>query len=170
MKNFPVRKNTRIKSFDYSSKCAYFITFCTKDRINYFSNIIDWVNNLNQLWLIVKNEIVLTNILRKNIEIDEFIIMPNHVHLIIFVGNDCIVPENKNFSRQNEIIPSIIKWLKSSITSKINKYQKDFYFSWQKSYYDRVIRNEIELDKIRQYIIDNPLKWDINNQEENLYM
>jgi len=61
--------------------------------------------------------------------------------------------------------------LKSTITKQINALQNDFFFSWQKSYYDRIIRNEDELQRIRQYISENPLKWEENkNNTENIFM
>lgn len=193
--NLPQRKSNRLKWFNYSSNWWYFITFCTKNRIKCFGEILDWKMILNDLWKIVENEIYKTIKIRQNIEIDEFIIMPDHIHIIIFiipVGNDCIVPVNNivpvnDINPHNEtisinkgplinngpmqLVPTVMKWLKSAITKQINDFQKDFFFSWQKSYYDRIIRNEDELFKIRNYILENPLKWENDkNNIENIFM
>jgi len=181
MYNWPTRKKNRLNQFNYSSNWWYFLTFCTKNRIQCLWKIIDWKMILSELWKIAENEILNTAKMRKNIKIDEFVIMPDHIHLILFVGNDCIVPKNgpmqlvptaivpKNGSMQ--LVPTVIKWLKSTITKQINEKQNDFIFSWQKSYYDRIIRNEDELNRIRKYIIENPLKWDLEKkQNENLFM
>jgi REP element-mobilizing transposase RayT len=77
--------------------------------------------------------------------------------------DDWIVPNkemvaNKKWSMQ--LVPMVMKWLKSTITKQINNVQDNFIFFWQKSYYDRIIRNENELNRIRKYIIENPLKWE----------
>lgn len=191
--NLPQRKPNRLKWFDYSSNWWYFLTFCTKNRIQCFGEILDWKMILNDLWKIVENEIYNTTKMRRNIEIDEFIVMPDHIHLILFVipvGNDCIVPNNEIVPQKEnvrndcivsnnnrpingpmQLVPTIMKWLKSTITKQINDFQKDFFFFWQKSYYDRIIRNEDELQKIKQYIINNPLKWEHEkNNIENIFM
>ena len=65
-----------------------------------------------------------------------------------------------------ELIPKIISQYKSSVTREIRKQYNDFRFAWQKSYYDHIIRDEESLNKIRQYIIDNPVKW--NDDENNI--
>lgn len=196
MYNWPERKPQRLKNFDYSSKWWYFLTFCTKNREKHLGMIQDGRMVLNPYGQIVENEIIRTMEMRKNeITIHEFVIMPNHVHMMIFiVGNDRVVPDgnmvvpinesvvpdnriNRNNTiirndavvpyefRPNELIPKIIKWIKSSISRWVNDIQKDFIFSWQKSYYDHIIRNEDELVKIQQYIIDNPKNW----EEDSLF-
>ena len=171
MYQWPQRKNNRLIWYNYSSVWWYFITFCTKNRIKYLSEIIDWKIILNNYWRIVEKEILNTWLIRNNIEIDEYVIMPDHIHLIIFVGNDCIVPDINSENEPMQVIPTIIKWIKSTITKQINEIQSEFEFWWQKSYYDRIIRNENELNTIRQYIIDNPLKWEWEKDKmENLYM
>ncbi|MBS8122084.1 transposase [Candidatus Vampirococcus lugosii] len=66
-----------------------------------------------------------------------------------------------------QFVPTIMKGLKGTITKQINAIQNDFLFSWQKSYYDRIIRNEDELNKIKKYIIENPIKWEYDKLNSN---
>jgi len=190
------RKKLRLEWYDYSSNGYYFITICTHNRENYFWEIIEWKMILNQYWDIVQQSILDTDELRKNIEIDEFIVMPNHVHLIlVIVGFDSIEPiknviepihntDKNNITwevilwletMQSEMMQSgtmqsfptvsrVIRWLKWNITSKINKIPEiREWFGWQKSFFDKIIRNDDQLNKTRQYIIDNPVKWELDS-------
>jgi REP element-mobilizing transposase RayT len=110
--------------------------------------------------------------------------MPNHIHWIIIIDkNDnvetrhCLVSTNNELKQnrfQNQwkwTISSIIWSFKSICTKTINKSQNKIFFSWQPNYYDRIIKNEEELQKIRKYIKENPLKWDLDkNNTENIFM
>jgi len=204
-------KSNRLQNYDYSSNWWYFITICTKNRENYFGEIVDWKMILNNIWEIVYEEIKNIPILRQNVLLDEFIIMPNHLHMILIINNDLIsekkcrdvslkhlnntckdIPKqdvpaehlyggNKYIDRDNwyywNISPkkwtiwNIIKLFKSYTTKTINKTQDKIYFAWQSNYYDRIIRNEDEIQRIRKYILENPLKWELDkNNAENLLM
>lgn len=201
MYNWPERKKLRFENYNYSDNWFYFITICTKNRENYFREIIDWKMILNEYGEIVKKcwqEIIKHY---QNIEIDEFIIMPNHFHgIIILVGNEYfrsdnwninfllnewkndeyfwivnqnVVNYNNNENRNENIhslpnISNIIKWFKIWCTKEIRNNHNDFQFAWQKSFYDVIIKNDEQLQKTRQYILDNPIKWkdDINYKSE----
>ncbi|MCJ7498564.1 MAG: hypothetical protein MUO78_10615 [candidate division Zixibacteria bacterium] len=107
------------------------------------------------------------------VEIDEFVIMPNHIHGIISINDDndirtehCSVPTNaKNIYG---LLSKILKSFKNGVTKDIREKFQDSKFQWQRSFYDHVIRNEKSLYEIREYIINNPLKWDLEkNNIEN---
>jgi REP element-mobilizing transposase RayT len=113
------------------------------------------------------------------VKLDEFIIMPNHIHGIIVIDKDVGTQnfaflqnqENRanSFGPQKENLSSIIRGFKIGVT----KYAKENHiqFVWQPRFYDRIVRNEKELEDIRQYIVDNPLKWDLDrNNIESLYI
>ncbi|NUJ97323.1 hypothetical protein HGA92_00875 [Candidatus Gracilibacteria bacterium] len=180
-----------MQDYDYSSGGAYFITICTKNRENYFGEIADGAMVLNEWGKIVFDGI-------KNIEnynefssVDEFVVMPNHLHLIIMVSyrrdNSGIVSteqnvgivstttmktaENRN-NRRNMLIPKIVGKFKMITAKQINILKNSVGNKlWQSNYYDRIIRNEDELQRIRKYIIENPLKWEFDkNNTENLFM
>jgi REP element-mobilizing transposase RayT len=146
------RKKQRLKNYDYSNSWYYFITICTHDRKNYFGNIISEKIELNNLGQEVHK--ALQNISRtsQNVKIDEFIIMPNHIHAIFVLDN--------SISNNSINIPEVIRRFKKFTTKIYKKNEKDIL--WQKSYYDRIIRNEKEYFKIVKYIIENPLKWDVD--------
>lgn len=140
--NFPQRKNIRLQ-YDYSKEGMYFITICTKNREELFGNIQDEKQiQLTNIGKIVENCIIDFNRIYQNITIDEYIIMPNHVHMII-----SIIGEN------NITIPRIINQYKGNITKRIG------YSIWQKLFYDHIIRNEKEYWKIKEYIQNNIANW-----------
>ena len=193
-------KSNRLQNYDYSQNWGYFITICTHERQHYFGEIIDWKMIMNEYWKIVEKEILNTKTIRKNVILDDFIIMPNHVHMVIIINNvnvhsavkthsvvdvhsvvkthsvvetHCNVSlQDKNkFWPQKNNLASIIRWLKWTITKQINCLWKEPYFAWQKNYYDRIIRNQEELGRIRKYILENPMKWEIDkNNTENIFM
>ncbi len=151
------RKTIRLKNYNYSSPGDYFITICTKN--NKFFFIENKTKQIaNNCWEEIPQHF-------NNVELDEFIIMPNHIHGIIViidaVGARHALPlQNK---RQHQMLPKVIGLFKSCVTKKIHQFNPDF--QWQKSYYEHVIRNEKELDNIRKYINENPIKW--NEDKEN---
>ncbi len=180
MYNWPQRKNQRLKNFDYSQNGFYFVTICTKNRENYFGEIVDGKMILNEYGKIAEQN--WKNILNhyQNVDIDEFVVMPNHIHgIILSVGNEYFRSYDENRSdnwNENQIngnenihslpnLSNIIKWFKIWCTKEIRNIYNDFTFTWQKSFFDVIIRNDEQLEKIRQYIIDNPIKWewDANN-------
>ncbi|EKE14018.1 MAG: hypothetical protein ACD_12C00713G0002 [uncultured bacterium] len=171
------RKSNRLRNFDYSSSGYYFVTICVHNRQCVFGNIQNQKMILNeygemakQYWLEIPKHF-------PNVELNEFMVMPNHVHGIIIIRNSQQCVGNKNFcSLQNEQLPwqtklskslsSIIRGYKIGITEYCH--QNNFQiFNWQKSFYDHIIRNEYSLFRIRQYIKDNPANWD--NDRNNLF-
>ena len=184
------RRSIRLHGYDYSQPGIYFITLCTYNRECLFGEILNGEMRLNefgkianQCWLEIPNHFPQT-------QLDEYIIMPDHIHGIIvlndFVGVQNVGTKNvgakivgakivgaKNFSplpmptpEQNitpfrspsKTIGSIIRGFKIGVT-KWFRQNTDIYVVWQRNFYEHIIRNEDELNRIRQYIIDNPKKW-----------
>jgi REP element-mobilizing transposase RayT len=169
------RKPNRLKNYDYSDSGWYFITICTKDRQEYFGDIIGNKIILNNYGISAKHCWFKIPKHFPNVELDEFQIMPNHVHGIIIICNINSVG-NKNFcSLQNKNIPwqtklskslsSIIRGFKIGVTEYCHNNNLKI-FAWQKSFYDHIIRNEYSLFRIRKYIKDNPTNW--NEDRNNL--
>ncbi len=171
------RRSTRLKSYDYSQPGAYFVTICAHNRDLLFGGIKDGMVVLNKYGEIVKKEWTRTAQIRVNIDIDIFVIMPNHLHGIIIIKSDvgahCNVPLLQNKTIQTEkfgystknSIPTIVKLFKSTTTKQINELHRlPGIPVWQPNYYEHIIRNDAELNRIRQYIIENPLKWDIDSE------
>lgn len=153
--DLPKRKNIRLNDYNYSSNGAYFITICTKNKENLlWKNVgANCVRPLDQLPLskigiVIENEIYKLNTVYENIKVDKYQIMPNHIHLIIFIYED-----SNGRTQFAPTISRIIKQFKGSITKQIG------FSIWQKSFYDRVIRNEKEYQSVWNYIHNNPLKY-----------
>jgi len=166
------RRSIRLSGFDYSHPGSYFITLCTRGKSPLFGEIVDGEMRLNDMGKMVEQEILKTESIRDNIEIDKYVIMPNHVHLIIVIwsrkGTARRAPTVERFGKPvPNSIPSIIRSLKSAATKRINQYYHTPGQSiWQRNYYEHVIRDEKELNRIRRYVINNPAKWtyDIENR------
>ncbi|WP_259016563.1 transposase [Emticicia fluvialis] len=155
----------RLKSWNYSFEGFYFVTICTKNKKYYFGNIALGQLTSTEIANIAHAEWFKIQELRPdmNIELGEFVIMPNHIHGIIIIGRNDFnksIPnaETKNqFSVQSKNLASIIRGFKGAVTSYARK--NSIEFEWQSRYYEHIIRSETEYLKIRQYIIDNPFKW-----------
>ena len=139
------RKSPRIQGYDYSVCNYYFITVCTNDKRNLFG----YPNNLNELGKVVDKHIQNISRYYQNVWIDKYVVMPNHVHLILILGNE---DKNPNVSL-------IIGQLKRGITKEIHENYPDMDV-WQRSFHDHVIRNQAGYEKIWQYIENNPIKWE----------
>jgi len=171
---FPDRKRIRLKDYDYKKPGYYFITININKYIQDISKIINGKVELNELGKIVEN---VWNDLPNhypNCELDEYIIMHNHMHGIIRLingGEGFTIHPNKN-EKNNKIyhgLPEIIRGFKTFSSKLINDKIKPIpKFRWQKSYYDRIIRNKRELDNVRKYILKNPINWgnDRNNPDD----
>ncbi len=166
-------ESTRLPHWDYSDSGLYFITICTKDRIEYFGRIKNEIMFLNQYGSIICQEIYKTPLIRKNVIIDEFIIMPNHIHLVLEINNTLDKyrrdeapprlyvgkhPNMSEISPKPNSLSSIIGSLKSIVTKRIHQ-NGLIDFQWQSRFYDHVIRNEEDLYRIKEYIRTNPLYW-----------
>ncbi len=141
----------------------YFVTICTKDFRHYFGVIDDNGKiNLSPIGQFVEKQIERTKDLRKDISADTplYVIMPNHLHLIVFIDNSTTTeteePANK-FGSQSKNLASIVRGIKSATKGFANK--NDIPFEWQSRYHDRIIRDYNELNRIADYIINNPINW-----------
>ncbi len=161
--------STRLKSWDYASKAAYFITICTQNREHFFGEIRNGEMILSEIGEIAINEWLKTIELREdmNIEIGEFVVMPNHFHAIIIIGDNNYnnnisninnrLPKNQ-FGPQSKNLASIIRGFKSSITTHARK-MGNTKFLWQPLYHDHIIRDSQSFDRIQKYIENNPKNW-----------
>ena len=129
---------------------------------------------LNNLGRLVYLEWLRTSEIRNNVIIDEFIIMPDHLHGIIMIldrsckGVSQYALTGRKLVSPSETLGSIVRGFKSLTTKKINLVRDTPGVPvWQRNYYDRVIRNERELDNIRQYIYENPAKWSFSHEKNH---
>jgi len=159
---FPQRKRLRLKEFDYSNNFYYFVTICIDNREEFFSEINKGKSILTKAGRIVEE--IWRNLPKHYpCELDRFIIMPDHIHGILILDNQYVNTQKKSLS-------TIIQRFKTFTSRKINELlDGSAKFHWQKSFYDRIIRNERELYQIRKYIELNPLNWELEKDlPENL--
>ena len=142
------RKSPRIPNFDYSSDHYYFVTICTHNRRCLFGE----PEHLNSWGQIARNQILQIEEHYSNIKVDQFVVMPNHVHMILVVGCGAKAEKNPNLSQ-------IIAQLKSGISREIRKSAAELTV-WQRSFHDHVIRTQKDYEKIWLYIQTNPQRWD----------
>jgi len=156
------RRSIRLREYDYSSAGAYFVTICTHRRALLLGEVVDGELVLNSFGETVREEWLRSADIRAEIELDEFVVMPNHIHGIVFItgagrGDRPVAPTPGPRPRS---LSSLIAGFKSAATKRINDL-RDTPGSpvWQRNYYERVIRDERELTRIREYIQQNPLQW-----------
>ena len=163
------RKSIRLKDYDYSQPGAYFITICTHKKQCILGEVADDGMKLSRFGEIVKTEWLKTFEIRKNLILDEYIVMPNHFHGIIIVdgrGTLQRAPTFEKFGRPvSNSIPTVVRLFKSATTNRVNelRHTPESPF-WQRNYLEHIIRNEDELNKIREYIQNNPLKWHLDRE------
>ncbi len=165
MNDLPKRKPTRLKDYDYSLPGAYFLTICVKDRKQLLSKItvgddahIVPINQLTNLGLICDKYIKNIDIIYENVSVDKYVIMPNHIHLIISLYG------TMRASSPTKNIENIIRSFKIMVTKEIGK------SIWQRSYNDHIIRDKADYENIWKYIDTNALRWEkdcfYTNQKE----
>ncbi len=166
------RRSIRLKGYDYSLSGAYFITICTYKRECYLGEIRNNEIILNDFGGIVRDEWLKTETIRSEIKLDKFVVMPNHVHGIVIINNECCRGDRPIAPTTNErpikptgpnpkSIGSLIAGFKSIVTKRINQIRHTPGIPvWQRNYYEHIIRDETELNKIQKYIIYNPLNWE----------
>jgi putative transposase len=148
------RKSTRFKNFDYSSSGVYFLTVCAFQRECIFGGIINSEMILSsagertlEIWEELPSRFPM-------VELDSFVIMPNHVHGVICLTNPASVT-----------ISTVLRAFKSlsarAINQELGRAERP---AWQKRFWDRIIRDEAELERIRTYIVNNPQSW-LDDQE-----
>ena len=160
--HFKFEKQYRLSGWDYSRSGLYFVTICTKDRVNFLGKINQGKIELSEIGKLTKKFWLEIPSRFKNIYLDNFCVMPNHVHGIIICRNrprpvPTIGAETYYQNVPINSISTVINHFKGYVTKecKINSIT----FSWQSRFHDRLIRNEREYFAIKQYIKDNPKNW-----------
>ena len=205
--NLPQRKSSRARWHDYTG-ADYFVTFCTKNHELYFGDVVDGKMELSEIGQWAVAQIKQTAVIRQNeVEIPMYVVMPNHIHLIVVfnrvspcrdalnasvlnasvlnasVSNvselEIIKPDTSDargemdargetdargaslqFGPQLGNLPSVVRGIKSAVT----KYalEHDIPFAWQSRYHDHIVRNQLEMNRIADYIENNPMRWELD--------
>lgn len=172
------RKTIRLKGYDYSQAGAYFVNICTQNRECLFGKVVEGEMVINEVGLMIQS--VWDELPRyySSVDVDAFVVMPNHIHGIL-VLTDFIVGAGLRACPDGGqpqgvaptlSLPDVVHRFKSFTN---NRYQHGVNRNswrpfpgrlWQRNYYEHIIRNEDELNRVRRYIVENPLKWHFDRE------
>ena len=172
------RRSIRLKEYDYSQEGLYFVTICVNVGANgirphIFGEVINGEMVLNDVGKIVHNEWLKTSDIRSNVQLDAFIVMPNHVHGIIVITHDdrgvcdsdnqgvCDTP----LRSPSNTVGAIVRGYKSAVTKQLRQLGHTRII-WQRNYFEHIIRNTKDCNNIFEYITNNPVNW----KQDKFYM
>jgi REP element-mobilizing transposase RayT len=172
------RRSIRLRNYDYSWPGAYYVTICAFNKSCIFGQVVEHQMHENECGHIVREQWLESGRIRKEIELDAFIVMPNHMHGILWIlgprgehvlmKSGFVLPLDRMPKDTPRAVPamrhrSLASWaagFKSAITSRVRKiWNKPQAAVWQEDYFERIVRDEEELNKIREYIMTNPTRW-----------
>ena len=170
------RRSIRLKGYDYSTAGAYFVTLCVKGRGNLLGDIVDGNIQSNEYGRIVETSWEWLGQQYPYVDLDEWVVMPNHLHGIIVIRDDCsdsrIAPTPiapTRIALTHKPLGRLVGAFKTVSTKEINLIRGTPAATiWQRNYYEHIIRNEGELARIRKYIDENPLKWNLDQENPAL--
>lgn len=152
-------RRVRLKGYDYPTPGYYFITICQKDRAELFSRITNGISHHTPAGLMLEVAAAQIEDLFENTQVDAHVIMPNHVHLLLGINMSDSVQIRDN-------VIDVVGWWKTVTTKRYGEGVKSFGWPsfngklWQEGYHDRIVRDQRELEYIRYYIEQNPVRWD----------
>jgi len=194
------RRSIRLKGYDYTQPGAYFVTLVTRNRETLFGEIVEGEVRLNRVGMVAQREWERLSKRFPAVQIDDYVIMPNHVHgIIVITGRgtaDLLTNKDLEILRRAPTktaelltdmdpetlrraptmreqfgqpvpgsIPTIIRSYKSAVTYRVNLIRNSGSAQvWQRNYYEHFVRDEAELNRIRQYISNNPLQWEMDRE------
>jgi putative transposase len=167
-------QSARLPGWNYSSPGYYFVTICTRNSSSYFGEVVAEKVELSEIGICARRFWIEIPEHFSNISLDEYVVMPNHVHGIFVIQEPEKTVETLHATSLHErqgsmsnIFPkpgslsAIVRSYKSAVTRWVRKNGYSS-FAWQPRFYDHIIRNDESLDEIRRYIRNNPLEWDLD--------
>ena len=159
------RRSIRLRGFDYSQVGTYFVTICTLDRTCLFGEVVDGAMRLNakgtivdELWREIPEHF-------SGALIDEYVIMPNHLHgILVFMAASIGAPggviptTTQGAMNRAPTLGEIVRAFKARVTREVGS------TVWQRNYYEHIVRDDISLSRIRQYILANPARWELDRE------
>jgi REP element-mobilizing transposase RayT len=180
------RHSIRLKGYDYAQSGAYFVTLCAHQRKSLFGNIVDGEMHLNEAGGIIETCLYKLPRFFSNARIDQWVIMPNHLHMILVLNEQCTgeatTAKSQNTMNNLPVVASplrprgtisgslnaIVQNIKSVTTIKINNQGGSRGVQvWQRNYYEHIIRDEADYQRIAEYILNNPQRWELDSLYTN---
>jgi REP element-mobilizing transposase RayT len=190
---FPSRRSIRLKGYDYTQAGAYFITTVTQDRVRLFGEVVAGEMQLNDAGKMIWAEWEALPQRFPAMKLDAIVVMPNHVHgIIVIVGPEHVAADNVGAglvparvprvprattqgatTRVAPTVGDVVGAFKSATTVSYTRGVKQSGWPsfrgrlWQRNYYEHIIRNDESLDRIREYVANNPLQWELDQENPN---
>jgi putative transposase len=162
-------KSIRIQGYDYSQPGTYFITICTSQKKMLFGEVTQGIIHLSKLGEIARQELGQLPLKFSRIHLDAFVVMPNHIHVLITISASAVAIQATNaeaFSHPVQgSIPTVVRAYKAAVTRQAAM-RRDNPISevWQRNYYEHVVRTEKEKEQIYAYIVSNPDQWSFDDE------
>jgi REP element-mobilizing transposase RayT len=159
------RRSIRLKGYDYSQAGVYFVTVCTRNRKCLFGEVVDGEMRLNNCGGMVADSWEWLMRQYDYVKLDEWMIMPNHMHGIIVISDDGRGGSRTAPTEKRKPVGRLIGAFKTVSNKRINELRGTSGATvWQRNYFERVIRNDNEMHHLREYIVNNPAQWDLDRE------
>lgn len=161
------RFSLRLPGYDYSQTGAYYVTICVNEHRCIFGDILGETIQLNAAGLIVRQYWLELQRAFTHLAVDEFVVMPNHIHGIVILMGTPSLPDPKD-PDVHATLGDIIQWFKTMTTNAYIRAVRSENWPafdrrlWQRGYYEHIIRNDIDLQRVREYFVNNPMKWSVD--------
>lgn len=155
------RRSMRLPGYDYAEVGAYYVTLCTQERARLFGRVRGGVVEPSEAGRIAERELLRTADTRPNTQIDAYLVMPDHVHVVFVIAwRDISAPQQAGvFRSPSRTLGAIVRGYKGAVTSQVNSLRGTTAAVWQRNYYEHIVRSDADLDRIRRYIAANPARW-----------
>ncbi len=162
------RRSIRLAQYDYSQTGAYFVTICAHERNCLFGDVVDADMRLSDAGCLVQTAWDELPGRFPGVELDGFVTMPNHVHgIVVIVGAGLALPSKQGAASSAPTLGDVMRAFKSISALYVNRQLMRSGSLWQRNYYERIIRDEAELQRIREYIETNPARWADDSENPN---
>lgn len=170
--NIHHRRSIRLEGYDYAQAGAYFVTICAYARECLFGEIDADAMMLSEFGEIVRDEWLKSCAIRSEIKLGAYIVMPNHFHGIVYIASTDLIRGGDRpatpIGPKPKSLGALMAGFKSAVTKRINEMRRTPGATvWQRNYYEHIIRNEPEMDRITRYIESNPSAWMDDDENPN---
>jgi REP element-mobilizing transposase RayT len=169
----PARKSLRLAGYDYSQAGAYLVTICCKDRASLFGSMSKGSMDLSRLGRLVENHWIQIPSHYFNVQLDEFVVMPNHLHGIVIILDAQFLlryesahnVQSDEAARVSNSLGSLVGSFKSGVTREWHNIAGNKSMEiWQRNYHEWIARDEAALHRFREYVVNNPVSWELDSE------